>query len=249
LIVESDPGMREDLRSLIRSEPDIEIVGEVDSARHAIDSVRRLMPDVVLLDIELPGMNGIEVVRSYGVERFPIVIFIAGHDRYAADAFQVNAFDYVVKPLTDRRLHATLNRVRRYLRRERFQELSERLETLLAEVRDARNYQRHLGIRSHGQVLILNVDEIDWVEADAKYSSVHTRDAAHRVRESISRIEMRLDPERFVRIHRSAIVNLDRVVEVLSSAGSPSVILKDGTRVPMSRSQRLRVIGFASEEA
>jgi two-component system LytT family response regulator len=206
------------------------------------------MPDVVLLDIELPGMNGIEVVRSYGVERFPIVIFIAGHDRHAADAFQLNAFDYLVKPLTHRRLHATLDRVRRYLRRERFQELSERLEALLAEVRDARSYQRHLGIRSRGQVLILHVDEIDWVEADAKYCSVHTRDAVHRVRESISRLEMRLDPERFVRIHRSAIVNLDRVVEVLSSAGSPSVILKDGTRVPMSRSQRLRLIGFAGQE-
>jgi len=115
-------------------------------------------------------------------------------------------------------------------------ELAEGLEALLAKARDGRNYPQHLGLRSsRGKILVLKVDEIDWIQADAKYSSVHTRDAAHRVRESIGRIEMRLDPERFARIHRSAIVNMDRVVEVSSAAGSPSVILKDGTRVPMSR--------------
>ena len=247
LIAEDDPGMRAAFRCLIESEPDMEIVGEADSGREAIDSVRRLAPDVVLLDIELPGMNGIEVVRNYGVERFPATIFIAGHERYAAEAFQVNAFDYIVQPLTDQRLHATLDRLRRHLRRDHFHDLSERLEALLAEVRDAPNYPQRLWIRSRGQVLILNVDEIEWVEADAKYSCLHTRDATHRLRESISRIEARLDPARFARVHRSAIVNLDRVVGVLRSDGSPSVILRNGTRIPMSRSHKLRVFELAGE--
>ena len=249
LIVENDPGMRAAFRSLIESEPGMEIVGEADSGREAIDSVRRLAPDVVLLDIDLPETTGIEVVRHYGVERFPAAIFIAGHERYAAEAFQVNAFDYIVKPFTDQRLRAALDRVRRHLRRDHFQDLSERLEVLLAEVRDARNYPQRLWIRSRGQVLIVNVTEIEWVEADAKYSCLHTRDATHRLRESISRIEARLDPTRFARIHRSAIVNLDRVVGVFSSDGSPSVVLKDGTRIPMSRSHKLRVLELAGEKA
>jgi two-component system LytT family response regulator len=248
LIVESDHGMRAVFRPLIESEPDMEIVGEAGSGTEAIDSVRRLAPDLVLLDIELPGMTGIEVVRDYGVERFPATIFIAGHERYAAEAFQVNAFDYIVKPFSDQRFQATLDRVRRHLRRDHFQDLSQRLEALLVGVRDARHYPQRLWIRSRGQVLILDIDEIDWVEADAKCSLLHTRDATHRLRESISRIEARLDPARFARIHRSAVVNLDRVVEVLSSAGTQSVILKDGTRIPMSRSQRLSVFELAGEE-
>ena len=249
LIVETDPAMRATFRSLIESEPDMEIVGEAGSGREAIDSVRRLAPDVVLLDVELPEMNGIQIVRDYGVERFPATVFIADHERSAAEAFQVNALDYLVTPLTGRRFHVTLDRVRRHLRRDRFQDLSERLEALLAEVRDARNYAERLWIRSRGQVSILRVAEIEWVEADAKYSRLHTCDATHRLRESISRLEARLDPARFARIHRSAIVNLDRVVGVLCSAGSQSVVLKDGTRIPMSRWQNLRVFELADEDA
>jgi two-component system LytT family response regulator len=248
LIVENDPEICAAFRSLIESEPDMEIVGEASSGREAIDSVRRLAPDVVLLDLDLPETNGIEVVRHYGVENCPATIFIAGHERYAAQAFQVNAFDYIVKPLTEERFHATLDRVRRHLRRGRFQELSERLEALLAELRDARNYAQRLWIRSRGQFLILNVTEIDWVEADAKYSRLHTRVATHRLRESISRLEARLDPMHFARIHRSAIVNLDRVVGVLHSDRSPSAILRDGTRIPMSRSQKLRVFELVGDQ-
>ncbi len=248
LIVENDPKICAAFRSLIESEPDMEIVGEASSGREAIDSVRRLAPDVVLLDLDLPATNGIEVVRHYGVENFPPTIFLAGHERFAAEAFQVNAFDYIVKPLTEERFHATFDRVRRHLRRGHFQELSERLEAFLAQVRDTRNYAQRLWIRSRGQFLILNVTEIDWVEADAKYSRLHTRDATHRLRESISRLEARLDPMHFARIHRSAIVNLDRVVGVLQSDRSPSAILRDGTRIPMSRSQKFRVFELVGEE-
>jgi two-component system, LytTR family, response regulator len=248
LVVEGDPPMRAAYRSLIESEPDMEIVGEAASGREAIDSVRRLAPDVVLLDIDLPEANGIEVVRHYAVGRLPATILIAGHEGYAADAFRVNAIDYLVKPLTEERFRATLDRVRRHLRRERFQDLSERLEALVAEVRDARSYPQRLWIRSRGQVRILNVDEIQWVEADAKYSRLHTRGATHRLRESISRVEARLDPTRFARIHRSAIVNVDCVIGVLRSGGSPKAILTDGARIPMSRSKKHRVFELVGEE-
>ncbi len=141
LIVENDSAMCAAFRSPIESEPDMEIVGEARSGREAIDSVRRLAPDVVLLDVDLPEADGIEVVRHFGLGPSPATIFIADDGRYAAEAFQVNAFDYIVKPLTDQRFHATLDRVRRRLRRDRLQDLSERVEMLLAEVRDARHYR------------------------------------------------------------------------------------------------------------
>ena len=238
--------MRSAFCSLIESEPDMEVVGEAGSGGAAIDSVRRFAPDLVLLDIDLPEMNGVQAVRDYGVGRFPATIFIAGDGRYAPEAFQVNAVDYIVKPPTAERLHAALDRARQHLH---VHDLSERLEALLAQVRDVRHYSQRLWFRVPGQVLIVNVDEIEWVEADAKYSRLHTGNACHRVHESISRIEARLDPTLFARIHRSAIVNLDRVVEVQCSPGSPSVVLRDGTRIPMSRSQKHRVFELAGEEA
>ena len=249
LIVGSDRGLGESLRSLIESEGDMEIIGEARSGQDAIYSVRHLTPDVVLFDVELPGVNGIELIRRYGVEQFPITIFVACDGRYAVDAFQINAFDYLVRPLTDQHLHATLDRVRRHLHRESLRELSDRLEDLMAEVRSARSYPRHLSIRSRAQILILNVEKIEWVEADRKYSRVHIGGASHFVRESISHLEARLDRARFVRIHRSAIVNLDHVVEVVSAAGSTNVILKDGTSIPMSRSHKSEVLSFAGDEA
>jgi two-component system, LytTR family, response regulator len=126
-------------------------------------------------------------------------------------------------------------------------DLFERLEALLAELRGARRYPERLWIRSRREVRIVDVDEIDWVEADAKHSRVHTRHATHRLRESIGHVEARLDPARFSRIHRSAIVNLERVVAVVSSSGSSSVVLRDGTRVPMSRSQKPHAFELAEE--
>jgi len=249
LLVEDDPAMRSAFRSLVESEADMEVVGEAASGKEAIEEIRRLAPDLVLLDVELPDVNGIEVVRQVGVERFPALIFITGHEEYALEAFQVNALDYLVKPFTDLRFRATLDRVRRHLRRDSFQEISERLMTLLGDVQAAKSYPQRLWIRSRGQVTVLNVDEIDWVEADAKYSLVHTPAGVHRLRESISKIEGRLDPSRFSRVHRSAIVNLDRVTEVQSTAGSLTALLKDGTRIAMSRSVKPKVFELAGEEA
>jgi len=249
LIVEDDPDLRKAYRTLFESEPDMEVVGEASSGAEGLDAVRRLFPDLVFLDIELPDINGIELVRRAGVETFPAVIFVTGYPEYAAEAFQVEAFDYIVKPFTDLRFRSTLDRIRRRLRRDGIQDLSDQLTTLLSQVQTAKTFPQRLWIRSRGQVLVLNVDEIDWIEADAKYSIVHQGATTHRLREPISRIESRLDPSRFSRVHRSAIVNLDRVVEVVSSGGNQSIVLADGSRIPMSRSQRLRVFELAGDES
>jgi two-component system LytT family response regulator len=249
LIVEDDPDLRRAYRSLFESEPDMDVVGEAGSGIEALDAIRRLGPDLVFLDIELPDGNGIELVRQAGVENFPAVIFVTGYPQYAAEAFQVQAFDYIVKPFTDQRFRATLDHARRLLRRDGLQDISDRITSLLSRVETTRTYPQRLWIRSRGQVIVLNVDEIDWIEADAKYSIVHQGATTHRLREPISRIEARLDPTRFSRVHRSAIVNLDRVVEVVSAGGNQFMVLGGGARVPMSRSQRLRVFELAGDEA
>jgi two-component system LytT family response regulator len=249
LIVEDDPDLRRAYRTLFESEPDMEVVGEAASGAEGLEAVKRLVPDLVFLDIELPDINGIELVRRAGVETFPAVIFVTGYPEYAAEAFQVEAFDYIVKPFTDQRFRSTLDRIRRRLRKDGIQDLSDQLSTLLSQVQTAKTYPQRLWIRSRGQVLVLNVDEIEWIEADAKYSIVHQGATSHRLREPISRIEARLDPSRFSRVHRSAIVNLDRVVEVVSSGGNQSIVLEDGSRIPMSRSQRLRVFELAGDES
>src|ERR1017187_1201768 len=155
LLVEDDPAMLLAFRSLIESESDMEVVGEASSGTEAITAVQNLAPDLVLLDVELPDKNGIEVVREGGIDRFPTVIFVTGHEEYALEAFQVNALDSLVKPFTDQRFRATLDRVRRHLKRDRFQEISERLATLLADVQAAKNYPQRLWIRSRGQVVVL----------------------------------------------------------------------------------------------
>jgi two-component system, LytTR family, response regulator len=245
LIVDDESAMRTAYRSLFESEPDMEVVGEAGSGAEAVEAVGRLEPDLVLLDVELPEINGFEVVRRIGIERCPPVIFVTGDERRATEAFAVKAFDCLVKPFTDGRFRATLSRARQHLLRGQLHDLEERLTNILGEVQTARLYPHRLWIRSRGQVVVLNMDEIDWIEADAQYSLVHMAGGVHRLRESISRIEGRLDPSRFARIHRCAIVNLDRVAEVVSSGGSQSVSLNDGTRIPMSRSQKSRVFALA----
>jgi two-component system LytT family response regulator len=248
LIVEDDPDLRRAYRTLFESEPDMEVVGEAGTGAETLDAVRRLAPDLVFLDIQLPDANGIELVRRFGADRFPAVIFVTGYPQYAAEAFSVEAFDYIVKPFTDQRFRSTLDRVRRRLRRTGLEDISDRLTSFLSRVQTPRAYPQRLWIRSRGQVLVLNVDEIDWIEADAKYSIVHQGEASHRLREPISRIESRLDPARFSRVHRSAIVNLDHVSEVVSSGGSQFMVLDGGARIPMSRAQRPRIFELAGDE-
>lgn len=252
LVVADDPDMRAVFRSLIEVEPDMEIVGEADSEGAAIDSVSRFAPDVVVLDAELAEMNGIELVRRYGVDRFPATVFVVGDEREVAAAFQVNAVDCLVKPFSEQRFGVALDRVRRHLRRDDFRDLSS-AGGLLVDTREVRNYPQRLWIRSRGQsrghVIVVKVDDIDWIEAQRKYSCAHTRKGSHNARESISQIESHLDPSRFLRVHRSAIVNLDRVAEVTSAKASQALVLHDGTRVPISRSGKRRLLALANERA
>lgn len=253
LVVEDDPGMRAAVRSFIDVEPDMEIVGEANSATEALESVRRFAPDVVLLETELPEGNGIDLVERYGVDRFPPTIFVVEDERDAADAFRVNAVDCIVKPFTHQRFKTTLERVRQHFRRQDGLRSFPRPDSPAAEVevQETRRYSPRLWIRtrgqSRGQVLVVSVDDIEWIEAQARYSCAHTREGDHPLLESISQIEARLDPSRFARVHRSAIVNLDRVVEVVSTRNTRILVLQNGTRVPLSRSRKRRLFELAGQ--
>lgn len=251
LVVEDDPGMRAAVRSFIDVEPDIEIVGEVNSATEALESVRRFAPDVVLLETELPEGNGIDLVERYGVDRFPPTILVVEDERDAADAFRVNAVDCIVKPFTHQRFKTTLERVRQHFRRQDDLRFFPRTASPAPDSQEARRFSPRLWIRtrgqSRGQVLVVSVEDIEWIEAQARYSCAHTREGDHPLLESISEIEARLDPSRFARVHRSAIVNLDRVVEVVSTRNTRILVLQNGTRVPLSRSRKRQLFELVGQ--
>lgn len=251
LVVEPDPDVRTAFRSFVELEPDMEIVGEASSGKEALDALRRLAPDVVLLEAEMTEMSGIDLVQRYGADRFPPAVFVVGNERDAAELFRIQAVDCIVKPFTHQQFRTTLARVRSHLRREANERLSARKGSNAADILEDRRFPHRLWTRtrgkSRGQVLILNVEAIEWIEAQARYSCAHTRDGDHRILESISQIEARLDPVRFARVHRSALVNLDRVAEVVSTRSTRFLVLQNGARVPLSRSRRRRLFELAGE--
>lgn len=251
LLVEPDPEVRAVLRSFVEHEPDMEIVGEASSGPEALEALRRVDPDVVLLEAEMKEMSGIDLVQSYGVDRFPPAVFVLGNERDAAEVFRLQAVDCIVKPFTHQEFRTTLARVRSHLRREKDERLSPHGSSNAADIVSERRFPHRLWTRtrgqSRGQVLILNVEAIEWIEAQARYSCAHTGDGDHRILESISQIEARLDPARFARVHRSALVNLDRVAEVVSTRNTRFLVLQNGERVPLSRSRKRRLFELAGE--
>jgi two-component system, LytTR family, response regulator len=249
LIVDDEASARLRLRGLLETEPDMEFVGECASGRDAVEAIERLAPDLVFLDVQLPDMDGFAVVRAIGPDLFPLVVFVTGYDRYAVEAFDLHASDYLLKPFTVERLRKTLARARETLHRQDLERLHEGLSSLIERFRAGNGYLRRLAVRLEGRVRFFDVDEIDWIEADAKFVRLHTGGRVYPLREAIGRLEEKLDPSRFFRVHRSAIVNVERVSEIENrSDGSQAVVLKDGSRIPLSRANRLKLYEVVSEE-
>ncbi len=252
LIVDDEPEARAGIAALCAEDPELVVVGECADGRDAVEAIRRLAPDLVLLDVRMPELDGFEVVREVGPERMPVVVFVTAYDQHAIRAFEANAVDYLLKPFDDARFRAAIARARRSLRGARAEQLRERVLALLdgrgvpasAEPASppAAPHLARIVVKSAGRVFFVRVEEIDWIEAADYYARLHVGGRSHLVRETMSALEQRLDPARFFRVHRSAIVNLDRVREVQRAFGGEHVVLvRDGARLPLSRSRIARL--------
>jgi len=235
LIVDDEPLAREGLRALVEHDPTLAVVGECGDGRSAVEMIARAQPDLVLLDIEMPEMNGFEVIREVGAGQMPFTVFITAYDRFAVQAFEVSAVDYIVKPFTDERFRQSMDRARQAIRSRDRQLLEARLGDLLRLVPPSQ-----LAIRAPGKTLFVPLGEITWIEADGAYSRVHLQGGkAHVVRETLADLHPRLDPRIFLRAHRSAIVNRDFVREIQTHGRAEYyLILRGGQRVPLSRRRR-----------
>jgi two-component system LytT family response regulator len=244
VIVDDEPLARERLRTLLAAEPDVEIVAECANGRRAVTVLGEQDADLVFLDVQMPELDGFEVLESLGPERCPKIVFVTAYDRHALRAFEVHALDYLLKPFDRERFRTALDRARRELARSNGDGgVERRLEALLDELRGGRAHLERLVVRSVGRVTFLPVDEIDWIEGAGNYARVHTGARDHLVRETMKTLSERLDPRRFTRIHRSTIVNVERIRELRPGFhGEFVVILTDGTRLASSRnfSDRLR---------
>jgi two-component system, LytTR family, response regulator len=241
LIADDEPLARERLRALLPTDIVLEIVGEYGSGTEAVEAVRRVKPDVVFLDMQMPGCDGLQVVASLAPGERPAVVFVTAHEKFAVEAFGVRAVDYVLKPFDRERLGIALERAAEYVAARRLGDLGSRIEGLLAHAGAASPAKAdRLAVKVDGRFVFLRFEEIGWVEAADNYVIIHTL-AGDRlmVRETLSSIEERLGQQQFTRVNRSAVVRIDQVRELQpNSQGDYSVLLRDNTRLPLSRSLR-----------
>jgi len=238
LIVDDEPHSRQRLRTLLAGDAEVTVVGECADGPEALAALRQTPCDLVFLDIQMPGLDGLEVARALGPEGGPALIFVTAHQHYALPAFEVHAVDYLLKPFDRARFEKALAWAKAQLRRGAAAEASEQLQALRRDERSGRGAGRVL-IREQGRFYFVKTDDVDWVEAAGNYLRLHTGERTHLLRETMSNLERRLDPARFVRIHRSTIVNLERIREFQALFhGDYVVILHDGTELTMSRGYR-----------
>jgi len=238
LIVDDEQLAREALGLLLDAHADVEIVGYARDGIEAIAAIRSARPDLVLMDINMPGRNGLEVVAEIGVGTMPRVVFVTAYDEHAISAFRVNALDYLLKPVTAERLSESLDRARAELAEGRY--FGPRLDALLEQLGAAKEAESgRVMIRSGGHVFFLRPAEIDWVEAEGDYITIHTQSRSHLVRETMKNMEKKLAARGFQRIHRSSMVRLDAIRELVSNdSGDYEVVLRDRTVLKLSRSYR-----------
>ena len=243
LIVDDEPLARDRIRRMLRDDAEIEIVGECGNGNDAVKKIRSDRPDLVFLDIQMPVKNGFEVIGSLRPDEAPAVIFVTAYDEYALRAFDVHALDYLLKPFKRERLERAVARARGQIALKHKGELDQRLSSLIADIKQDRKYLDRLVVRSAGRIFFLRTDEIDWIEAAGNYVKLHVGRESHMIRDTMNGIESRLDPDKFVRIHRSTVVNIDRIKELYPMfSGDYAVRLTSGTELTLSRNHRERFL-------
>jgi len=239
LIVDDEPLARDRIRRLLSDQEDMTVVGECGDGVCAITSIKELDPDLVFLDVQMPEMDGMEVVRTVGTKDFPAVIFVTAHDSYALQAFEVHAVDYLLKPFDRLRFQEALQRVRRRLSENKQENFNDQLKTFMQSLHPSNHYQQRLAVKTDGRVFLLNVQDVDWLESAGNYICLHVGKQTHIIRETLTQLEDQLDPQKFARIHRSAIVNMERVQELRPYFhGDYKVFLQNGVELSLSRKYR-----------
>jgi two-component system LytT family response regulator len=239
LIVDDEPLARERLRKLLEHEAEIELVSECASGPDAVAAIQRLAPDLVFLDVQMPELDGFGVIAAVGSGRMPLVVFVTAYDQYALKAFEVHAVDYLLKPFDRERFQVALGRALERIKRQETSALSERLSAMLAELRPDTKQPGRIAVKTDGRVLLVKLDDVDWIEAADNYVTLHVGKESHMLRETMNAMEQRLPAQKFMRISRSTIVNVERIQELQPMFhGEYVVILRNGTRLTLSRGYR-----------
>jgi two-component system LytT family response regulator len=234
---------REKLRLLLASESGIEIVAECGDGAQAVSAIRTHQADLAILDVQMPGMEGFQVLSQLSAAEMPVVIFATAYDQYALRAFEANALDYLLKPFDQERLHNAIEKARLHLSGSQNREITRRILDLLSQIVPGMPVpapgESRLVIREKGRIIFLNLDQIDWIDASANYVRLNVGKESHLVRETIGKIAERLDPNHFVRIHRSTIVDVRKIKELIPvNSGEYIVVLRNGKELSCSRGHR-----------
>ena len=239
LITDDELLARKFIRRMLKQDPEVEIVGECSNGKEAVEMIKQHKPDVVFLDIQMPEMNGFAVLEALGPEHLPEIVFTTAYESYAIRAFEIHALDYLLKPFDQVRFKAALKHVKEQFSSHPQRESRLQLGALLENLRASPAHLDRIIIKADGRITFLNTREIDWIEADDKYVHLHIGKGTRMVRQTLSAMEAELDPRRFVRIHRSAIVNVERIKELQPLfSGEHSVLMENGTKLTLSRNYK-----------
>jgi two-component system LytT family response regulator len=238
--VDDEPAGRRGVRLLLERQCGLEVVGEACDGESAIRLIRELRPSIVFLDIQMPGCDGFEVLRAFPRDERPVVVFVTAFDMHAVEAFEINAVDYLLKPFDDDRFYTALETAKHVWASRSTAGLNAKVDAVIARLGEtegeAPRADERITVKTAGEIYFLRPEEIDWIEAEGDYMKFHVGSQTHLMRETMSRLEARLDPRHFVRIHRSTIVNLDQVQKLSPSfVGEYTVVLRDGTKLKLSR--------------
>ncbi len=245
LIVDDEPLAREWVRSAVAEDPELEVLGECGDGFEAAEAIRRLKPDLVFLDVQMPGLDGFGVLEALSPEEIPAVVFVTAFDQYAVRAFEAQAVDYLMKPFSKERVEEAVRRVRELVKGRSLEDFRESVAKIVEKIRRDRSFPEWVLLKADGKNVFVKVKDIDWIESSRNNVRIHVGQTIYLLHETTSAIASRLDPKKFLRIHRSAIVNIERIKELHPwFNGDYAVVLRDGTQLTLSSSYRDRLKEF-----
>jgi two-component system LytT family response regulator len=240
LIVDDEPLARKFIRRMLENDRSIEIVGECGNGKEAVAAVLEKKPDLVFLDIQMPEMDGFTMIETLGIENLPNIVFVTAYEQYAIRAFEIHALDYLLKPFDQPRFEKAMKHAReKFANQQQNQSEQKQIAALLENLKQKPRFLDRLVIKADGRIVFLKTEDIDWIEADDKYVHLHAGNKSHLVRQTLGAMEAQLDTQKFIRVHRSAIVNIGRIKELQPMfTGEHTIILENGTKLTLSRTYK-----------